>query len=211
MAALVAAVRAKYPEFLITYTIQSGTVGTTKIKGVGIAFWSSLKSSNSIIQLMNYDFFGSWEKKTMLGSGLNYADPAIAALNSMGISNDRIILGKPMYATQASSVVGPGLGVSYSTRSGTPQIPYSQIVSKTLTVTDVISESENSYFLGSYANDASKHFFTFDSQPSVRGKAQYTLAKGLAGVMFWELTQDTLDDTSLLKAAADVLQGAPNP
>lgn len=45
--------------------------------------------------------------------------------------------------------------------------------------------------------------FYFNNAETLRRKTRYALEEGLAGVMIWELSMDTRDDTSLLKAVTD--------
>ncbi len=45
--------------------------------------------------------------------------------------------------------------------------------------------------------------FYFNNADTLRRKTRYALEEGLAGVMIWELSMDTRDDTSLLKAITD--------
>ena len=45
--------------------------------------------------------------------------------------------------------------------------------------------------------------FYFNNTETLRRKTRYALDEGLAGVMIWELSMDTRDDTSLFKAITD--------
>ncbi|HPA42262.1 MAG TPA: hypothetical protein PKV69_09635, partial [Candidatus Hydrogenedentes bacterium] len=45
--------------------------------------------------------------------------------------------------------------------------------------------------------------FYFNNADTLRRKTRYALEERLAGVMIWELSMDTRDDTSLLKAITD--------
>ena len=49
-------------------------------------------------------------------------------------------------------------------------------------------------------NKADSIFFTYDDTTSVRIKAEYAMDKGLGGIMFWELGNDTKEPESLLHA-----------
>ena len=47
------------------------------------------------------------------------------------------------------------------------------------------------------------HGLYFNNTETLRRKTRYALEEGLAGVMIWELSMDTRDETSLLKAVTD--------
>jgi GH18 family chitinase len=51
----------------------------------------------------------------------------------------------------------------------------------------------------------------FNGIATVKRKTCYALENGFGGVMFWELGQDSKDETSLLKAAQRAVMGGCNP
>ena len=89
------------------------------------------------------------------------------------------------------------LGIPFYGRTDgwTSEIKYEQIVS---TCNPSPSENTcNGYF--------------FNGIDLVQQKAQYVLDNGYDGVMIWNLGQDTYDQTSLLNAINEVLEGSPLP
>ena len=55
-------------------------------------------------------------------------------------------------------------------------------------------------------NAATRTFITYDDARSIGAKADYVRAKGLGGMMFWELSQDR--DGELLDVIVNALKGA---
>lgn len=66
--------------------------------------------------------------------------------------------------------------------------------------------TQNKTDITSYSYDSGKReWVSYDTPSIVKMKALYALNKGLAGSMFWEVSQDKVGSQSLIQASAEVL------
>jgi len=57
-------------------------------------------------------------------------------------------------------------------------------------------------------DDTSRIWSSVETAATVAGKAAYVNEAGLGGMMFWALSNDAVDEQSLITAASDVLSGS---
>jgi|GEM_PF-4731166 len=141
------------------------------------------------LQIMAYDDYGTWSSSPF-GNHSSYigATSAIAYWVGRSIAKSKMILGLPCYGYQFASTSG-GSGTARS---------YASIVT---------AESD----LKS-SDDATANGLTlFNNQDIIMQKTQYAMDQGLAGVFFWEMTQDTDDKRSLHKAAMYTVNAVTPP
>ncbi|UJF33011.1 glycosyl hydrolase family 18 protein [Paenibacillus hexagrammi] len=159
-----------------------------------------LQLSTDYINLMSYDFHGTWDAKTGLNAPL-YKDPASGSsyetsvkdavqlyLNA-GVPAGKLVMGVPFYGYKYDNVTNASNGL-YQSFSGGASVTYAEIVSKYL------NQGYTRYF-----NSASQvpylfngtSFISYDDPQSIGLKAGYVKSSGLGGAMIWTVSQDTLN------------------
>jgi chitinase len=167
------------------------------------------------MNLMAYDFHGSWEPNGPTNHHANlYPDPAdpsglklsvdgaVGGYLAKGADPSRIAIGIPFYGHGWSRVPDGGTHGLYQSAGSLPRGTWERGVEdyKVLKTkgypeyTDVTAEASWLY------NGST--FWSFDSPLAVRSKMHYIATRGLRGVMVWELSGD---DGTLVGAIADCL------
>ncbi len=165
------------------------------------------------INVMTYDFQGTWDSTTGLNAPL-YKDPgggpaagnvhdAVQMYLNRGVPAGKLMMGVPFYGYRYDNVREANNGL-YQTFSGGKVLPYSQIASlfSGKGYTRYVRESSRVPYL---YNGSS--FISYEDPESIGSKAAFIKKQGLAGAMVWELSQDTADH-DLLNA---LYQGLKSP
>ena len=169
------------------------------------------------INLMGYDFHGSWEGKAgptnhhaplyssaADPSGVGGVHDAVQAYLAAPVPADKLILGLPFYGRGWSGVRDQNDGL-YQKSKGFPRgqfergiDDYERLASKGYpSFWDPVAEA-SWIFNG-------RTFWSFDDPSSVINKGDYVKDLGLLGIMFWELSGDDPAGT-LINAVAEGLQ-----
>jgi chitinase len=159
------------------------------------------------LNLMAYDFHGSWDKTTNLHAALYGAaddpepadlngDAAVQAYLEAGVPADKIVLGVPFYGRGWAGVPDVDHGL-YQPVKGLPKGTWEQ---GTFDYKDLAKNyvDRNGYVRywqeeakGPWLYNAAKGVFIgYDDAESLEVKADYVAEQGLGGVMFWELSAD---------------------
>ncbi|PCH38885.1 carbohydrate-binding module family 5 protein [Wolfiporia cocos MD-104 SS10] len=152
--------------------------------------------------LMAYDYAGSWLNIT--ANQANLYDPSLTNVSTNkaiewylanGATPSKINMGIPLYGRSFEDT--DGIGDSYDgVGSGTLQDgiwDYSDLPKAGATV------YENYTDVASYSYDSSTlELISYDTPNIVTKKAQYVIANGLAGSMFWDLSTDKTGNESLV-------------
>jgi chitinase len=178
------------------------------------------------INLMTYDFHGSWSPLTNFNAPLfsSTSDPtkdenirkhfnvdaAVKAYLAAGVPKDKLVLGVPFY--------GRGWGGVKNINNGLyqPHAPNPPPGTWETGVFDWKDIAAN--YLGKFSrhrhdeakvpwlfNEKTGVMISYDDPESLRIKAEYVKQHGLGGVMFWELSADDRE-ASLLNAIHGVLR-----
>ncbi|KAJ6600774.1 glycosyl hydrolases family 18-domain-containing protein [Mycena sp. CBHHK59/15] len=159
--------------------------------------------------LMAYDYAGSWltfaDNQANLYGGARTGvstDAAVKHFISSGATAGKITMGIPLYGRAFE--VTTGLGQPYNgIGPGTTEAGVYSYKTLPLAGAQVI---ENTTDVSSYSyNPSTKELVSYDTPNIVKLKAQYTIANGLAGSMFWELSTDKIGASSLVGTSAGVL------
>ncbi|XP_060087398.1 chitotriosidase-1-like [Heteronotia binoei] len=176
-------------KLLLTAAVAAGK--TTSDKAYEI---SKIAKSLDFINLMAYDFHGSWETVTGHVSPLYPdTDDAVQYWKSKGAPPEKIVLGMPLYGrtfTLSSSQAGPNAPVS---GPGTPGIftreagflAYYEVCTFIQgATTKVIPEQKVPYsFKGN-------QWVGYDDVDSIKNKVRYLKQNNLAGGMVWAMDLD---------------------
>jgi len=163
------------------------------------------------INIMSYDYHGAWEaysgttghnaplynNNDPLSPDLN-VDAAVSYLLDRGVPADKIVPGLAFYGRSAAGVEGiDGLYAPF-TGAGPGSFEDGMLdyrdIQQNYRYTDGYT-----YFWDDVAavpylfNATQKEFISFDDERSIETKASYVAARGLGGVMFWELSGDNGD------------------
>ncbi len=176
------------------------------------------------INVMTYDFHGSWSPFTNFNAPLyaSSTDPstdpdvrerlnassATQAYVEAGAPSNKVVLGVPFYGRGWAGVADQNHGLYQSFSSlpvGTWEagvFDYADLEVNYLPTYQryVHAEAQVPWLYSPQAGV----MISYDDPESLTRKAQYVLQHGLGGVMFWELSADT-SDSALLDAIGDAL------
>ncbi len=166
------------------------------------------------LDLMTYDFRGSWSARTGLQAPLYphpgdpepdapelNVDAAVDLYLAAGVAADQLVVGVPFYGRGWAGVPADndGLFQPYSS------IPYGTWEPAAFDYSDIAAnwERPDTVFWDDDAKaawiyDAAEGvMITYDNPESVEEKAAYVIDRGLGGIMFWELSADSAADDLL--------------
>ncbi len=186
---------------------------------------SQIASTVDWINLMGYDFHGTWESTTNFNAPLfrTIKDPADAGLNvdaavqryvTAGVPADKLVLGVPFYGRGWSGVsetdqglYQTGVGAAPGTREA-GVYEYQDIQQNYVTKFQRYWNSE-AYVPWLY-DPGTGIFISYDDPQSLQIKAGYARDQGLKGIMVWELSQG---NTTLFEAIYKGFEsgGPPRP
>ena len=203
-------------DYLLTIAAPAGEANYDP-DGVTID-WAAVAGSVDWINVMAYDFHGSWEPRGPANhaSALypawceptdgDWADKAIQAYVDAGVQPGDLLLGMPFFGHGWRGVAPVNDGLCQPA-SGVPRGTYEKGVDDY----EVLAASGDTGFsdpdTGTHWTFDGNEFWSFDDPQSASWKADYANSRGLRGVMFWELSGDDPAGT-LLKALADSLRPA---
>ena len=159
------------------------------------------------INIMTYDFHGSWEPSGPTNHHANlYAsssDPSILPMSAdgsvqgylaAGVPAEKIILGVPFYGKGWASVSNVNNGL-YQDAGRIPRGTWEK-------GSEDYKVLKNKGYPGFWDDESKAYwiyngntFWTYDNERSIDSKMKYINAQSLGGVMFWELSGDDADGT----------------
>lgn len=131
--------------------------------------------SMSYLTVMAYDLTGPWTRHGGPHSPFEYALSGIKTALDAGAAPEQVVLGVPFYGYGFPN--GESGDKCYS-------MTYAQIIRT---------------YPGAENVDCINDELFYDGIPTIERKCQYVIDNKLGGIMFWELTQDSHDELSLLK------------
>jgi chitinase len=142
--------------------------------------------------VMTYDMDQGWSGKSGYNAALYYhnipndysVDQSITYLRGRSIPSSKIVVGVPFYGKFFT-----GSGTFNSSFTNTTAYTYSEIITQTSTGSWTYNWDDVAKV--PYKTNGSS-VITFDDSMSIALKCQYLKAKGLAGAMIWELSQDVI-------------------
>jgi len=176
-------------------------VGPGSIRNLDL---SGIAATVDWINLMTYDFHGTWDSTTNFNAPLYRPgnDPADAALNAdatvqtylaEGVPTGKLVMGVPFYGRGWTGVADVEHGLYQSAAGAAPgtyeagSFEYNDIRNRYLPTWPYYwSQEANVPWL---YDPTSQTFISFDDARSLEAKAGYVKDQGLAGVMIWEISQ----------------------
>jgi GH18 family chitinase len=168
--------------------------------------WNNVAPLMDAINLMTYDFYGSFSAETGHHAALYASSAKVANANTdaaarhltekYGVSPSKINIGLAFYGQSMKTKITPSLNTQTLNKSDEKTFKngtnYHEIVAriKDNTFTEHWDDAaQASYLTG---NNGLNTFVTYENTRSISAKAQYVLDKSLRGVIIWELTGDYL-------------------
>lgn len=170
-----------------------------------------ISSSVDWINLMGYDFHGTWDTTTNFNAPLFKTpdDPSDAGLNvdaaiqtylSEGVPAEKLVLGVPFYGKGWSGVSDVDHGLYQPASGAAPGTWEPGSYEHKDIQTNYLSKYQRYWNADAYVpwlyDAESKVFISYDDAQSLEAKAGYAKDQGLAGIMIWEMSQgdETLFD-----------------
>lgn len=178
--------------------------------------WSAVMPYVDRIHLMTYDFTNGFSRVTGHHTPLystpeqhESTDNAVRFLDSVGVPNSKIVIGLAFYARAWANVPDTNNGL-YQPGTFLRYVGYKDFggfFGKDSAFTYHWDSTAQAPFRYSGTN---RTFATFDDKNSITMKVRYAVEHHLAGVMFWELSEDTVRN-GLLDAIARELHSLNRP
>jgi chitinase len=165
------------------------------------------------VGLMTYDFNGPWSPTTgfiaPLASDIpNHAgsvEHTVSSYVEAGVPAAKLLIGIPFYGYGWHQVPEVANGLNQEGTAIHGDRPYSYI--QTLVADSTIYRDPISKAPWLFDGDT---FWTFDDPASIRAKASFARSQHVAGLMLWELSEDTTQGTLLSAAHKALLSAQPS-
>lgn len=160
------------------------------------------------LNLMTYDFFGSWSQKVGINAPLYNpgnvgeefkdfnVDSCVKNWRNGGATNDKINIGLPFYGRSFKDAKGlneefDGADtVNWAEDEGVPQyFNIEKRLNEMTSVRDEVSKTQYAYF-------ADGGIVSYDDPQAISDKVEYALNNDLNGFIIWEITGDVREDLS---------------
>ena len=162
--------------------------------------WSKIYPILDGINLMTYDYNGSWSKQAAHNSPLTSASGGVQIsvaelMEKYNVPSEKISVGVAFYGRSVKTSVTPKLASNtilkedlktFKQDVGSPL--YYNILEKKFLFTEHWDESAKVPYLTGKGN--LRTFLSYDNPRSVALKAQFAVEKNLRGVILWEMTGD---------------------
>jgi chitinase len=200
-----AALDAQPKKYLVT--IAAGNDRSFLFDGASSQWMADLAASLDWVNLMTYDYHGTWEKQANFVAPLlrDPADPAgtnvdasVTMYLDAGVPARKLTLGMPFYAKGwvgcAPGPNGDGLYQPCERSLADEEVEAN--------IRGVLHRSGAAHAPYRY-DPASQTFISHDDEVSVREKSRYAASRGLLGAMYWEIAVDR--DRALARAVSSEL------
>lgn len=167
------------------------------------------------VNLMTYDFHGSWTNRTGHHTNLHASSVAPPSAPSghagvqrfldAGVPAEKLVLGAAFYGrwwTGVSPADQRGRHQPYETAQGT--LPYDSLAAHYIDQNGFTRYWDDAAQAPYLWNAEAQAFITYDDPASLRAKAEYVNEQGLGGIMYWEHSHNA--DGTLLGTLHDALR-----
>ncbi len=181
--------------------------------------WNQVAPLLDIINLMSYDFFGTWDAITNHNAPLEASaqgDPEFnlrstvnRLVNDRGVDPQKITVGMAFYGRSAITNGAPGLHVPstgvadntiFALDDGTP-LYYNILLNQSQFTEHWDATAKVPYMLGTNSNT----FLSYDNEQSIELKSQMVVEENLRGAIIWEITGDYLETSP----GSGIIAGTP--
>lgn len=182
--------------------------------------WNNVKNILDIMNIMTYDFFGSWDATTNHNSPLyapvqgdptfNLSAAVSYIITNYGVPANKIAAGVAFYGRSFKTTGTPGLhvastgtadNITFQLDDGTPSY-YNILANLSLFTKNWDNSAKVPYLTG---NNSLKTFVSYDDKQSIGLKASYIKNNNLRGAIIWEITGDYLETS----VGSGVIAGTP--
>jgi chitinase len=173
--------------------------------------WAQVMPLLNRVHLMSYDLVSGFSKVTGHHTPLfstaeqqGSVDYGVRYLKTLGVPPEKIVIGAAFYARTWEQVENVNNGL-YQPGKFKSFVPYNKLAQTITKETGFVLYRDPAAQAPYAYNPALKEFATFDDIESVSMKTKFARAKGLGGIMFWQLGGD-LPENGLLQAIYDAKQ-----
>lgn len=182
--------------------------------------WNNIEPIVDIINLMSYDFFGTWDAVTNHNSPLfapASGDPSFnldvsvqRLINDYNVDPQKITAGVAFYGRTTKTTGTPGLHVpingssdqaTFASDEGTP-LYYNVLLQMGLFTEHWDDVAKVPYLTG---NGNLNTFVSYDDERSIGLKAEYVVDHNLRGAIIWEITGDYIETAP----GSGIISGTP--
>jgi chitinase len=199
--------------------ILTAAVGANQMRMADVE-WNNVSNILDAINLMSYDFFGTWDPLTNHNSPLHspaQGDPAFnlssavdKLINFYNVDPNKINAGVAFYGRSAKTNGTPGLFssstgaadlITFSEDDGTP-LYYNVLKKMHLFNDNWDATAKVPYLTG---KNGLQTFVSYDNEESIGLKAQYIVDQNLRGAIIWEITGDYIETSP----GSGIIAGTP--
>lgn len=174
---------------------------------------AAVQRSLDFVNLMTYDFYGSWSERTGHHAALHASAPgepsasgAVELILAAGVPAEKVVLGAAFYGYRWEGVTPEAGGLGQTFTGDADALGHGELVA----LDDAFERRWDPEAGASWLwNADTRTFISYEDTASVRRKAEYVAARGLGGLMWWQHLHDP--DEALLDVAAGVLRSPPRP
>lgn len=193
--------------YLLTIAAATGQDFISKLD------WTQIEPALDWINVMTYDFSGSWSEKTGFNAPLydsvanppegGSVDSVIQDYLATGIPAQKLVVGVPFYGRGWSGVAATdnGLHQSYGESIVDDGMDFRTMGDYLKTYTRYWSDTAKVPWL---YDPTSGTMISYDDAESLKAKVDYVKTQGLGGVMIWELASDDADHSLLDAVTAEL-------
>lgn len=182
--------------------------------------WNNVSELVDIINLMSYDFFGTWDAVTNHNSPLfapasgdpefNLHESVQRLITDYGVDPQKITAGVAFYGRTSKTTGAPGLHVpingtsdqvTFAADEGTP-LYYNVLLQAGLFTEHWDDAAKVPYLTG---NGNLNTFVSYDNERSIGLKAEYVVDHNLRGAIIWEITGDYIETAP----GSGIISGTP--
>jgi chitinase len=162
--------------------------------------WKKLAKKISFVNLMTYDLVSGFSAKTghhtplySNDSQVESIDNAVRKLSALRFPKHKIVIGAAFYARVWEAVADTNGGL-YQQGKFKRSVAYKHFNSEFSVDSGFVAHWDEKAKAPYFYNPSQGLFATYDDLRSMELKTRYAIEKGLGGIMFWELSNDSFEE-----------------